>query len=182
MHPHDWEVTYLVLDVETAGLPRFPPRCPKGVFFPPTMHELYLGSRVIEAAWHAVDADGVPLEGSSFSSLVRPVYPGLEASGGIEPAAQAVHGLGAADVEGAPLDTVGVLLRLRECLQTLWQPRGEGCGPPLVVLVGHNVAYDFNVLAAEMYRLADTATLNWLHRCPLRCTSCTHHSNAHDPY
>lgn len=155
MEPLTNKPIYLVFDVETTGLPRFPPRRPKGTFYPP--HELaaYDSARLIEVAWKGFSRDGAKL--CEFSTLVCPERP---ASFRMCPRAAEVHHISKADVRRKGIDTGEALAALAEHLHRY----------PNTVLVGHSIAYDWHVVASEAFRQGHMTLYDLMLAVPLRCT------------
>jgi DNA polymerase III epsilon subunit-like protein len=116
---------YVFLDTETTGVPRSRSAPHQAVRHWP---------RLVEIAWAA--------HGEAGSCLVAEAHLVYPADFVIPPAATRVHGVSTARAksEGKPLGWV-----MERFLRTVG---GHGR-----VLVGHNVAFDRNVVAAEMYRL-----------------------------
>lgn len=116
---------YLFLDTETTGVPRNASGPPAAVRQWP---------RLVQIAWVAY---GEP--GNCLATEAHLVYP---ANFAIPAAAARIHGISTARAmsDGKPLGWV---------MERFLRAVGEHGR----VLVGHNVAFDRNVVAAEMYRL-----------------------------
>jgi len=123
---------YAFFDAETTGIP-------KSYKAPYTNVENW--PRLVELAWEVYSTDGQKIEGSA--SLIKP--------GGfkIPIDAERIHGISTqkATAEGKPLSEV-----LKDFLEAL--PAN------LTALVGHNLSYDKNIVAAELYRLNGLSRLN----------------------
>lgn len=133
-------MTYLFIDTETTGLPRSRARAR-------SPDEVSDWPRLVQLGWILCADDGERLD--EREQIVRP------AGFTIDRGAVAVHGITTerALAEGVPLKTV--LRELNEAVERS------------TVLVGHNVDFDRNVLAAEFVRLGMTVHLTAL---PSRCT------------
>jgi DNA polymerase III epsilon subunit-like protein len=119
---------YLFFDTETTGLPRTRSALPVAACQWP---------RIVQIAWAAY---GEP--GSCLATEAHLVYP---ADFAIPAAATRIHGISTARAmsDGKPLGWV---------MERFLRAVGEHGR----VLVGHNVAFDRNAVAAEMYRLGYT--------------------------
>lgn len=147
----------LVVDIETAGLPKFRPNGGRSRFFAPLTLSAFESSRLIELAWQLYTWDGRLLH--EYSELVRPVAPRCFK---FDRAASKVHKIPLKDVLNAEVSTATALRELRQILRATAH---EG-----VVMVGHNIEYDWHVLASEAHRLNDLRTRVMLDCVQLHCT------------
>lgn len=127
----------LIFDTETTGLP------PRGVR--PDQIEMWNECRVVEFAWEVVDSVTGKVEDAG-SCIVRP---GGEYK--IPKVASNIHGITTAKAEAEGVCRTEWLAILQRLL------------PQVSTLVAHNLSFDLNVVAAELYRadnreLADAMT------------------------
>ena len=149
-------MTYLVLDVETSGLPE-----PAGFarLYPPHEITYYSGSRIIEIACIEYDKNGRHL--SQLSTRVCP-----EGPWSMNPEAQKVHGIDkcdlTADIPGVVTSTV-MLSMLQQLLENAYMHSNKE--HPMIV--GHNVNFDWHVVSSEAFRVGNIALFEML--CQLHC-------------
>jgi DNA polymerase-3 subunit alpha len=115
---------HLIFDTETTGLP------PRGVS--PRNGDAWSGCRVVEFAWELIDPSGQDIERGT--TLIRPH--GFE----IPARATQIHGI---TTEKAQCDGITV---------SEWINVIELMLPSITRLVAHNISFDVNVVAAELYR------------------------------
>lgn len=149
-------MTYLVLDVETSGLPE-----PAGFarLYPPHEIRYYSGSRIIEIACIEYDENGRQL--SQLSTRVCPEGPWT-----MNPEAQKIHGINkcdlADDIPGVVTSTV-----MLSMLQRLFENAHMRSDQESPIIVGHNVNFDWHVVSSEAFRLGNIALFEML--CQLHC-------------
>jgi DNA polymerase III epsilon subunit-like protein len=133
----------LFFDTETTGLP-------KDYKAPITAVDNW--PRLVQLAWIYTEPDGRQL--ARGEAIIRP--DGWE----ISPKAAAVHGITTerASAEGQPVKQV-----LADFLKAM-------LAEPAVVLVAHNIDFDYKIVGAEMQRLGYTEVLQKYFRLRMICT------------
>lgn len=132
---------FCVLDLETTGLPK------KDV---PKLHPTQ--PHIIQAAWRVYDKE-LKLR-STFSTLVNP-----KAGDGVEPGAEAVHGISQIEVEAHGISTLAMLHVLRDQLDTCRH------------LITYGPKFDLFMLEREALRMRNVESpseIRWLRRPGLR--------------
>ncbi len=114
---------YLFFDTETTGLPN-------NYNAPPT--DTANWPRLIQIGWTMHDSDGREI--GTFQSLIKPE--GFE----IPAAASSVHGITTERATMEGLEVIDILHRFSSVLSMASQ------------IVGHNISYDVNIVAAEYVR------------------------------
>lgn len=152
-------MTFLVIDIETSGLPR---TSGFARFYPPHDFKAYDGARIIEIASIEYD-DG----GREVSSVVTRVSPSGQWV--MNPTSQLIHGIDPIDLV---IGTVGVN-HIKDMLDMLFQQLQRAFdrtsqGTP--VMVGHNISFDWHVVAAEACRLGHFALFDLLCGVSWHCT------------
>jgi DNA polymerase-3 subunit epsilon len=148
-------MSYIVIDTETSGLPQ----CP-GFFklYNPSAWHFYSSARMIDLA--SVEYDSAGNEISSVNTLVIP-----EGDFYISDASKAVHGLSEEDLLKSGISTRQALKRFQSQLLSARKRNGIS-----ITLVGHHIAFDVHVIAAEAYRLGFIKLVKILCNIRLHCT------------
>jgi len=144
----------ICIDTETTGLPEF---AGFAQFHAPHYLEAYQGSRVIEVAWVEMHS------GSFVRETDLRVRPAGEFT--LDASAEQVHGISRAEILKAPNTTWNALQKLWEALV-----RGRSASGELPLLVGHNIFFDWHVLASESLRAGHFALFEELSKASLHCT------------
>ena len=113
----------LFIDTETTGLPRKKS---------PSINQYTYWPRLVELAWIECENDGTLI--AEYNSIIRPD------SFTIPDSASAVHGITTKEAQDKGQSLVLVLEQFRSSL--------EHCS----LIIGHNVEFDANVIAAESHR------------------------------
>ena len=149
---------FFVLDVETSGLPTTPGFA---LLYPAYELGCYDTARVIELACLEYDALGNEL--SRVSTRVAP-----SGKWRMSPTAQKIHGVSSTELHaGLPgVVTISVALEMLACQLA---PAFESTTIP-PIFVGHNIAFDWHVVAAEAYRDGHHILVNMLDSVLCHCT------------
>jgi DNA polymerase-3 subunit alpha len=142
----------IVLDLETTGLPAM-----KGFnkFYSPVHVGCYDTARIVQIAWRIIDITSAG-ESVLISEHNHLIYPSGDFY--MHPVAQSIHGI-----------TVEKLLESGETFQDVVQELEHDL-IGVRVFVGHNVQFDFNVLASELIRAKKNAVLTVLYSLRRTCT------------
>ncbi len=152
----DLDAMFAVIDMETSGLPLQPSF---GTFFPPSDLLAFEQSRMIEVALVLFNNQGVEVD--SFCCVVKP-----SGQWKMDPCAELIHGISkeAIDADGVP---VSLCLRNLNVKLRRWKAINGGVIP---VLVGHNIMFDWSVLASESFRANHMRLFHKLCKTPTFCT------------
>lgn len=134
----------LVFDTETTGLP------PRGAR--PEQTSLWEACRVVEFAWEIIDSATGVVEDTG-TCIVRP-----NGEYKIPKEASNIHGITTAKAEAAGIAREDWLVILRRLLAQV------------DTLVAHNLSFDLNVVAAELYRAGDREVADDMTRKTRFCT------------
>ena len=153
--PHEHRL--VIVDTETTGLPQY---LGFATYFPPNMAVMYDGARLIELAAATYSAEGEEIERDQ--TLVHPEGPFH-----IDPTSLRIHGIQHETV-------VKTGRRTSETLDKFYRLLQRAGAPYDCVLVGHNIAFDWHIIASEAYRAKCWDLIHLLYATP---TFCTMHAN-----